>query len=178
MALIPLFTHESLSGGTILKIVDTTVYGNGITNPNRAQSLVNFEVEYMRGTPIQLVMNGYVPETVTQILQPITNDGWYRIKMTITRNPVGTWATDFSEQKVIDVLIIDRLCACKANYLNKITDKPCGCEDSSVWKNIFCMEGQLQGVTRFVAKNDMKSADMVVERLLLECQHLNSDCGC
>lgn len=178
MALIPLFTNEILSNGSTIKIIDTTIYGNGITNPSRSQCLVNFSVEFMRGTPTLLIMNGYNPSIVTQILQPISNDGWYRIKITIVNDPSGTWATPFSEQKVIDILVMERLCICKANYLNKITDKPCGCEDSDIWKNLFCMEGQMEGVKRLVAKNDMKSADMVVERLLLECQHLNSDCGC
>ena len=52
------------------------------------------------------------------------------------------------------------------------------CEDSKVWDNLFCMEGRFLGIQRLVEKNDMLSADMVIERLELECNELNAECGC
>ena len=44
MALIPSILIEVLNDGTLLKISDTTVYGDGIVDPSRANSLVNFDV--------------------------------------------------------------------------------------------------------------------------------------
>jgi len=40
------------------------------------------------------------------------------------------------------------------------------------------MEGQFLGIQRLVEKNDMLSADMAIERLELECNELNAECGC
>lgn len=177
--LTPLVNIEVLNSGTNIKATDVTVYGDGTTDPTRAQSLVDFSIVFMRGT-MTLASNSYDPEIVTQVIQPISSDGWYQIKMTITKNPSGTWVgDDYSYEVIKDVLVIDRLCACKANILAKITEKPCGCEDSGVLKDLYCIEGQLLGVSTLVAKNDMLSADMAVERLLIQCnEKLNSDCGC
>lgn len=179
MALIPSISIEVLSNGSLLKITDTTVYGNGIIDPSRANSLVNFEVYSMRGGSTLISTINYDPITVTEILQDISNDGWYQVKISITENPSGGWAgTDYSYETIVDTLVSDRFCQCKANYLTKLTESACGCEDAGVWNNLFCMEGQFIGIQRLVEKNDMKSADMVLERLLLECNELNADCGC
>lgn len=179
MALTPSISIDVLNNGSLLNIKDTTIYGNGIIDPSRANSLVNFEVYSMRGGSIIISDPNYDPITVTEILQEISSDGWYQIKISITENPSGGWAgADYSYETIVDILVSDRFCQCKANYLTKITQKPCGCEDSKVWESLFCMEGQFIGIQRLVEKNDMKSADMVLERLLLECNELNTDCGC
>ena len=158
MALIPSILIEVLNDGTLLKISDTTVYGDGIVDPSRANSLVNFDVFSMRGGSTDIKTNQYDPSTVTEMLQDINADGWYQVKITITQNPIGGGLF--------------------ASYLYKLTEKPCGCEDSKVWENLFCMEGQFLGIQRLVEKNDMLSADMAIERLELECNELNAECGC
>lgn len=179
MALIPSITIDIQNEGKLLKIVDNTVYGNGIVDPSRANSLVNFEVFSMRGGAKDITTNAYVPSTVTEVLNDISADGWYQVKITITQNPIGGGAfAPYSYQSILDILISDRFCICKANYLYSLTEKPCGCEDSKVWEALFCLEGQFIGIERLVAKNDMQSADMVLERLELECAELNADCGC
>ena len=179
MALVPSLITDVQDSGKLLYITDTTVYGDGATDPSRANCLVNFEVYGMRGSSTIISTNNYDPTTVTEILQDISSDGWYQVKMYITKNPIGGWGgSNFSYGLVVDTLVSDRFCQCKANYLSKLTEKPCGCEDSEVWNNLFCMEGQFIGIQRLVEKNDMKSADMVLERLLLECNELNADCGC
>ena len=179
MALIPSILIEVLNDGTLLKISDTTVYGDGIVDPSRANSLVNFDVFSMRGGSTDIKTNQYDPSTVTEMLQDINADGWYQVKITITQNPIGGGLfASYSYQTIVDTIVSDRFCRCKANYLYKLTEKPCGCEDSKVWENLFCMEGQFLGIQRLVEKNDMLSADMAIERLELECNELNAECGC
>ena len=179
MALIPIILVDVLSEGTLIQLTDNTVYGDGTTDPSRANCLVTFDIFSMRGGAKSIKVNQDDPASVVFFLQDISADGWYQMKITITKNPTGGWlGSNFSYEEVVDIIVSDRFCKCKANYLYKLTEKPCGCEDSKVWEKLYCLEGQFLGVQRLVEKNDMLSSDMAIERLLLECNELNADCGC
>lgn len=162
--------YEIVSVGTGIIVTDTTNYGGD--NPDRVDCTVNFEITDKRTG--EAIVVTYDETTVDEILIPVTHDGWHSIKMTVSYEA----ETTVTDEKYLDILVTERFCDCMAEYTNKLTEKPCGCEDSKVWEKLFCLKGQLIGVETLVSKNDMLSADMAIERLGLECARLNSDCGC
>lgn len=174
MALTLDFNYTITGIGTAIVVTDDTVYGED-GNPAREDCLVNFIVTNMRtGEEIEIT---YDETTVTTISIPVAADGWYRVQATV-ENDDDYEGDAFSDEQYIGILVTARFCDCLATYTNKLTEKVCGCEDSKVWEKLFCLKGQLIGVETLVSRNDMLSADMAIERLNIECQRLNSDCGC
>lgn len=162
-------------GGTSFIVEDTTVYDT--PNPMRASCLVNFLVQDMRNDPPADITPPYDPVTVTEILVPISHDGWYKVTMYVTEAP------DSIEEVVADELVKDelvsaRFCECKAQFTKKVFSKKCGCEDATKIQELYCLDAQFNGVADLVAQNDMQSADQAIERLGLECALYNKDCGC
>lgn len=181
MALTALFTYEAQNKGTKLLVTDTTVYGDGLADPSREQSLVDFSiVHYPSSGSVPVVVN-YIPETVASILASLTEDGWYAIQMTITKNPDGDWAgADYSYRKAVNIFIQERLKSAINNIGDKIfSDCECGCESPARLLKYYCLKGQeCVGMVGMVGKNDLASAQMTLERLRLEAANLENDCGC
>ena len=183
MALTATQTDTVLSNGTKIKIEDTTTYGNGTTNPTRAQSLVAFQAFYMRGVgdggqPQEITIN-YDNETAEEVLVDISADGWYRLYVTITKNPDGDWAgANYSYQSVADILVTDRYCTCLETYMKKFLNCICGCETAEDIQHLMEMQARWTGIERLVATNDMNSADQSLEILEKQCALYNLNCGC
>lgn len=180
MALNASIDLELQSGGTKVHATDSTVYGDGATNPSRAQSLVNWTLVRKPTTGDENISFNYNETSDTEILVDISKDGWYRLTMTITKESGGGWpGADYSYQKIIDFLVIDRLCACITEYGKDIfLDKKCGCECEGQLVEYYCIYGQVFcGLPELARRNDMPSAQMGIERLEQECALL-SDCGC
>lgn len=160
--------YEIVNIGTGIIVRDTTVYGGDEAERNTLT--VDFIItDKRKGTIIEVTYDG---ATVEEILIPITHDGWYEILMTVSDG------VDYSDEKTLGILVTERFCECKAELLSKLTDKICGCENPKVFEKLFVMTAQLIGIEALVAKNDLKSADMAIERLNLECKRANKDCGC
>lgn len=170
----------SITGeGTGILFKDDTTYGNGTTDPSREQSLVSFGVYSMRGATPQEISVNYDSETATQVLASITADGWYRLILTITKNPDGDWAGgDYSYQATTDLLVTDRYCACLESFMKRFNNCPCGCENPSDIVNLMEMQGRFSGIEKLVTQNDINSADQALEVLEKQCSLYNEDCGC
>lgn len=174
MALTLSSTYIITSVGASIIVTDTTDYGVD-TNPAREDCLVNFIVTDKRtGEVIEV---SYDEAVVTEILIPVTHDGWYDILKTVN-NVDGYEGDEFSDEERLGVLVTERFCECLSQFSAKALEKMCGCEGDKFWDRLFCLQGQLIGVQALVARNEMLSADMAIERMGLECSRLNADCGC
>jgi hypothetical protein len=179
MALTAEITYEVQSDGTKILFEDTTTYGNGTTNPTRAQSLVAFQAFFMRDVDPQEITINYDPETATQVLVDINSDGWYRLYLTITKDPDGGWAGgNYSYQAVTDLLVVDRYCICLASFMTRFLNCICGCESPEDIQHLMEMQARYEGIVKLVAQNDMNSADQSLQVLEKQCALYNTDCGC
>lgn len=173
MALTLVVETEVLDKGENLQVTDATVYGG--SNPARNAVLINFTAFDMRTDPPTAIDFGsYDPATVESILIPIAHDGWVQVTMALTTNPERDPTID--DTLVTDVLISERFCLCKANYALRVYSKKCGFEDPSQVEKLMCLNAQFEGIKYLVSENDMKSADMAIERLNLECILANVPC--
>lgn len=171
MALTLAMSYVITSVGENIIVSDTTVYGSA--NPTREQCLVNFIITDRRTN--EVIPITYDEATVDEISIPVTHDGWYTILMTVT-NAVGQ--PEYSDEKTLGVVVTERFCECLAQFSAKALDKICGYEGAKFWERLFCLQGQFIGLQVLVNRNDLLSADKSIERMGLECQRLNSDCGC
>jgi hypothetical protein len=179
-AITAVVSHEIVNDGNAILITDDTVYRTPPTTPTRAQCYVNFLVQQINGDTVTDITPNYVSTSVTSILVPITADGWYRITMTITNIPPATDAVPtFSTQAVQNLLVTNRYCNCYSNKIyNAFQNSICGCENVKMVYQLLLLDAQFQGITYMVSKNDMNSANQALERIMLECQALDCDCGC
>jgi len=171
MALTLAISYTITGVGENIIVSDDTVYGSA--NPTREQCLVNFIVTDRRTNEVIEVT--YDETDVDEISIPVTHDGWYSILMTVT-NAEGQ--AEYSDEKVLGVVVTERFCECLAQFSAKALDKICGYEGAKFWERLFCLQGQFIGLQALVNRNDLLSADKAIERMGLECQRLNSDCGC
>lgn len=181
MALSANFTYTVQNIGSQILIVDTTTYGDGSTDPSRAQSLVNFEVTKITSTSKEDITPNYEESTVTQIYATLDVDCWVRIKMTITKEEDGGWSgSDYSYQKIVNILVKERLNKCLTEFGESVyLSKPCGCECDDRLSTYYCLKAQTDcGLQNLVSRNDLLSAQMSLERLTQECVLAKGNCGC
>lgn len=171
------FDYSIENSGTQILITDTTEYRADGDTPERSDCLVNYLVEYILNGETTDITPNYVAESVTAILVTISNDGWYRITETVTNTP--EFGTTFSTQKVENILVTDRLCACLTDKgFDIYTKSTCNCESMKSIQQLAVMQGQFHGVENMVSRNDMNGAAQALERLALNCAALGCGCGC
>lgn len=178
--LTPTLSYQVQSAGTKILLTNTTTFGDGSSDPSRAQSLVNFFITFKpSGGDTELELS-YDPALANSILADIYSDGWYRLRVEITKDPDGDWpGEDFSYSVERDIIVKDRLCFCWSEFGRSLfKKKPCGCECSDALVDLYCLEAQIFcGIDELVSQYDFPSAQKAVERLSQECSLL-SDCGC
>lgn len=177
MALTLANTIEILDEGTNMLITDTTVYGG--SNADRDNVLINYSVLDMRTDPPVDITPNYDAETVDSILVATGHDGWYKITMSLTPALLAPPPVAEPDELVKDELISERFCICKANFAKKVFNCRCGCENSELIQELYCLTAQLEGIVGeqgLVSQNDMRSADMAIERLNKECALANKPC--
>ena len=177
MALTLANTITVINDGENMIVEDTTVYGG--SNADRDHVYINFLVLDMRNDPPTDITPEYDPEVVEQILVTTPHDGWYKITMSLTPIPDTPPPTAEPDELVKDELISARFCICKANFAKKVFNCRCGCENSELRQELYCLTAQLEGIVGeqgLVSQNDMRSADMAIERLNKECALANKPC--
>lgn len=170
-------SHEITNSGAYILVTDDTTYRTGGDTPTRANCLVNFLIEHIVDGVAEDITPNYVAASVTSVLVPISEDGWYRITMTVTNAPA--FGTTFSTQAVQNILVTDRFCACwtAAAYL-VYTTSTCNCESIAKINKLAVLDAQFEGVENMVSRNDMQSAANALERLGYDCATLSDSCGC
>lgn len=181
IAITAAVSHEITNNGTYILITDDTTYRTPPNKPVRSQCLVNFLVEQVVNGVATDITPNYNQNSVTQILVPISQDGWFRITMTVTNNPssLDDGVPEFSTQAVLNILVTDRYCQCWTDKAyNVFLKSTCGCEENKAIAQLIVMDAQFKGIERMVATNDMASAAKALERLGLTCAAFGCDCGC
>lgn len=181
MALTSSFDYALQDDGSKILITDTTTYGDGTTDPSRAQSLVNYKVTKFTSVGSEDITPSYNENSVSNILASLNADGWVRIEQTITKNSEGDWAgDDFSYQRIINFIAKERLNKSLSEYgADLILKKSFGCECSDKLLEYYCIKAQTDiGIPELVRRNDMLSAQMAIERLEQSLNLLKKDCEC
>jgi len=165
----------TIDEGTNLLIVDSTQFDDPYS---REYYYVNFTVLDMRNNPPADITPPYDQATVSEILVPISHDGWYKVTMAYTANPDANPPYVITPDELVkDYLSSELFCICKSKFAYKVFSCFCNCNPQKV-QELYCLNAQLSGVLDLVAQNDMLNADQAIERMNLECALYNEDCKC
>ena len=176
MALSADFSYTVNTAGTAITVTDTTVYGAG-GNPARDEVLVQLYFWDMHNGEETAIDTNVDPATWTdQLIEGMTRDGWYRLRMLITTN--ASPYEDLSEL-IVDFVVEDRLFTCMGTVFVSLIDcSKCGCENKAQFYKYLCMQAELQSINNSVTNLDYLTADKIIQRLNQQCTLLNENCGC
>lgn len=175
MALIPKASVTLSNDHLVMSVKDDTVYGSG--NPTRAESLVNWEILHKKSdgdddiTPTYDETNDF---NTNPLQVPITADGWYRIKITITESL--SWAgAPFTETLEHDEFVRAFANDCTLEELVKIVkDNICGCENEKDIVDICLLMGEVDAAEYAACTTrDLLTAQKIIEDVKEKCNCVN-----
>lgn len=126
MALDPILSYSVDVIAGVLTITDSTVYGDGVTDPARSDSLVNFEILYRPCAGDTAISVAYDETDVSSIVFDGLGDGWYQVVMTITEDS-GWGGSSFSYSETLNLLVHWDFDTCFDEKLLDYADARCDC---------------------------------------------------
>lgn len=178
MALSPIIEATLSNDGKILYLKDDTVYGDGVSDPSRVQSLVDWSVLYKASggdSDITPAYNQSQDFNASPLEVPRQDDGYYELVIAITHDPAdATWAgADYNYSITKRIVILYNSNRCYANEVSEIVNESmCGCENFNRILEVSLLAAKIDAADeKGCTDSDPTSAQLIVE-------NINESCNC